>query len=318
MSASIATQSSTSTAATATPSSTMEQTKIIVNATIKQVKNKTATGIATVKRAITKLDKAINEDLRASKTQSGTEGRAWKTSLWACCTPWDLAILTMCCPCITFGKTFHRLQNDGDMSGYEQINAACLFYYFARCWCIQPLPICMQYSLFREKHNLEGTPIEDALKAPCCCPALMQIEKESKLVFAEKRGGLDGVIEEQYIASENMVMARKIQIMPQNASAPLYRISEEMAVTPMQDDEMPHEKIEDDGVSEMTAVNAEDIQTQSDGKNELPMPMPMPDAQAIITSGLGLHADGASEVPIAFLVPQCTSEHSQRRLFRTI
>ncbi|KAH9860810.1 hypothetical protein J1614_012143 [Plenodomus biglobosus] len=44
----------------------------------------------------------------------------------------------------------------------------------------------------------------------------MQVEKESKLVFAEKRGGLDGVVEEQYATRlgphDTMVMQRQTQI----------------------------------------------------------------------------------------------------------
>ena len=82
----------------------------------------------------------------------------------------------------------------------------------------------------RQKYNLQGSIAEDVLKAGCClCCSVMQAEKESKLLLGGKCTGLDGVVDEQYMASvdEKMIMVpqayNKLNIQP----TPLHRISEE-------------------------------------------------------------------------------------------
>lgn len=39
-----------------------------------------------------------------------------------CCTPFETCCVTSCCPCITFGKTYHRMNKDSTMKGYSPIN----------------------------------------------------------------------------------------------------------------------------------------------------------------------------------------------------
>jgi hypothetical protein len=38
--------------------------------------------------------------------------------------PIDLCLVTYCCPCVTFGKTHHRLRKDPNLAGYEPINTS--------------------------------------------------------------------------------------------------------------------------------------------------------------------------------------------------
>lgn len=46
----------------------------------------------------------------------------WYTSLFGCFNPIDLCCMTYCLPCVTFGKTHHRLRKDGNLAGWEPIN----------------------------------------------------------------------------------------------------------------------------------------------------------------------------------------------------
>lgn len=56
------------------------------------------------------------------KSSSPATAQAWHNSLFGCCSPIDLCLITYCLPCITFGKTHHRLRKNGKMEGYEPIN----------------------------------------------------------------------------------------------------------------------------------------------------------------------------------------------------
>lgn len=56
------------------------------------------------------------------KSASPPTAQAWHNSLFGCCSPIDLCLLTYCLPCVTFGKTHHRLRKNGRMEGYEPIN----------------------------------------------------------------------------------------------------------------------------------------------------------------------------------------------------
>ncbi|KAL1793077.1 hypothetical protein ACET3X_008059 [Alternaria dauci] len=55
-----------------------------------------------------------------------------------CFNPLPLCLVTCFCPCVTCGKTWHRLHYDGDMSGYEIINVPCLAYGYT-IFCCTPL-----------------------------------------------------------------------------------------------------------------------------------------------------------------------------------
>ena len=103
--------------------------------------------------------------------------------------------MTCCCPCITFGKTHHRLTHNGDMTHYSAVNGSCLIWlglsYVALGW----VPQLLQKNEVRTKFNLQGEGVADCLKAACCgCCDLIQMEKES-----EQRVGLlsSNVVNEQ-------------------------------------------------------------------------------------------------------------------------
>jgi len=51
----------------------------------------------------------------------------WSSSFFGCFDPIDTCAITCCCPCITFGKTHHRLHKDANLNGYSVVNASvCL------------------------------------------------------------------------------------------------------------------------------------------------------------------------------------------------
>ncbi|KAF1941422.1 PLAC8-domain-containing protein [Clathrospora elynae] len=145
-------------------------------------------------------------------------GRPWTTSLWSCFDPHELCCLTLFCPCVTCGKTYHRLDHDGDTSTYDPLNPACFFYgatlYY--CLCFTGIKLSLQTTQLREGHNLEGTLVEDCFKAwACTCCSLIQNEKESKLLFGEHgqtTSGNDSVVEQQYTggAGQEMVMPQPV------------------------------------------------------------------------------------------------------------
>ncbi|KAF2832576.1 hypothetical protein CC86DRAFT_280864, partial [Ophiobolus disseminans] len=123
----------------------------------------------------------------------------WRTSFWGCFCPFKLCALTCFLPCITFGRTDYRLQHRGDMTKYEPVNTACMLWYLAACFGCDCIPTTILLEEMRDEHNLKGSCCVDFLKACCCgCCALMQAEKESKLIYSGERVCMDGVVDEQY------------------------------------------------------------------------------------------------------------------------
>ena len=78
----------------------------------------------------------IQEDLEAWVQKVGNASRnthaitnasgeaPWYAGFWECFNPVDECLVTCCCPCITFGKTHHRLNKDADLKGYSPINGS--------------------------------------------------------------------------------------------------------------------------------------------------------------------------------------------------
>jgi len=150
----------------------------------------------------------INGSLANGKLNSKTTGNPRSASLWGCCSPVDLCCITCCVPCVTFGKTYHRMEHNGDMSTYEPVNTSCLLFYLSSCFGASFLLQAVQSAELREKHNLEGSCITDIVKSCCClCCTMVQAEKESKALLGENR---DGVVNQQYTGGagpdEQMVM----------------------------------------------------------------------------------------------------------------
>lgn len=57
-------------------------------------------------------------------SKSPATSQSWTNSLFGCFSPIDLCCMTWCLPCVTFGKTHHRIRKNGSMEGYEPINTS--------------------------------------------------------------------------------------------------------------------------------------------------------------------------------------------------
>lgn len=133
---------------------------------------------------------------------SPASARPWSNGFFSCFSPPDLCLTTCCVPCVTFGKTTHRLRH-GNMDTYEPVNTNCLLFSLSTCigahWILQ----AMQLADIRDKHNLQGNCITDLAKSFCCaCCSIVQAEKESAEREAEGRAQ----VMEQYGNKETMVM----------------------------------------------------------------------------------------------------------------
>jgi len=94
--------------------------------------------------------------------------------------PVDTCLVTWCCPCVTFGKTHHRLRKDANMVGYSPVNTSCLGWWVAACFGFHWLPQILQRHEIRTRNNLDGEIVTDCLRAWCCsCCDLVQQDKEA-------------------------------------------------------------------------------------------------------------------------------------------
>jgi Cys-rich protein (TIGR01571 family) len=110
--------------------------------------------------------------------------------------PIDECILTCFCPCVTFGKTHHRTRKSATLEGYSPINASCLGFWASSWFGVHWIPMLMQRGDVRAKYNLEGTMMEDCLRAYYCgCCDLIQVEKEAVYRSSEAGGN---VVAQQY------------------------------------------------------------------------------------------------------------------------
>lgn len=90
-----------------------------------------AAGGAISDRDVTEWKDRFNHVLakpsEAIHQRSPAGASAWHESFFGCFSPIDLCCITWCLPCITFGKTHHRLRRDANLEGYEPINTSvCL------------------------------------------------------------------------------------------------------------------------------------------------------------------------------------------------
>lgn len=78
--------------------------------------------------------KRFNEVLAKPKehidSKSPATSQSWTNSLFGCFSPIDLCCMTWCLPCVTFGKTHHRIRKNGSMEGYEPINTSVRLFFF--------------------------------------------------------------------------------------------------------------------------------------------------------------------------------------------
>ncbi|KAH6867074.1 hypothetical protein BKA58DRAFT_442065 [Alternaria rosae] len=134
-------------------------------------------------------------------------------------------IVTFFCPCVTCGKTWHRLHYKGDMSGYEIVNVPCIAYGYSFL-CCTPLahgflvcvPFAWQTYRIRKLGDLGGTCVVDILKTWfCTCCSLIQNEKESKLLIEGRTTGFwggDGAGAEGVVVQQPSGGLREVMVMP--------------------------------------------------------------------------------------------------------
>lgn len=56
--------------------------------------------------------------------KSPENAQSWHESFFGCLSPIDLCLVSWCLPCVTFGKTHHRIRKDPKLEGYEPINTS--------------------------------------------------------------------------------------------------------------------------------------------------------------------------------------------------
>ncbi|KAF7549741.1 hypothetical protein G7046_g8250 [Stylonectria norvegica] len=127
-------------------------------------------------------------------SRSPPDAQPWHSGFFDCFNPIDTCLITWCLPCITFGKTHHRLHKSNSLEGYEPINTSCLLFCGSGCFGLHWLPIALQRATIRDKHHLEGNCLVDIATA-CCCGVcdLVQQDKEAAhrepLVNSELKDG---------------------------------------------------------------------------------------------------------------------------------
>ncbi|KAK4693486.1 hypothetical protein P7C71_g3921, partial [Lecanoromycetidae sp. Uapishka_2] len=90
----------------------------------------------------------------------------WSSSFFGCFDPIDTCAITCCCPCITFGKTHHRIHKDASLAGYSVLNASCLGWWAMSCFGFHCVPNLLQRHDIRARSQpqLEGNFVTDFLK----------------------------------------------------------------------------------------------------------------------------------------------------------
>lgn len=131
-----------------------------------------------------------------------SSGGSWLSSFFGCCDPIDLCLMTYCLPCVTFGKTHHRLRKDPALQGYEPINTSCLLLCGSACFGLHWIPMSMQRADIREKYSLEGNCLVD-IAASCCCGLCVLVQSE-KEVIAHAGDAPAGGVKQEYQAPGGM------------------------------------------------------------------------------------------------------------------
>ena len=104
---------------------------------------------------VTEWTTRLNETLKDHSHITAPQGTAeWEHGLFECFNPIDTCLMTWCCPCVTFGKTHHRLRR-GDVSSWSPLNASCVGFYVASIFGLGCVPLLMQRSEIRMRSNPE-------------------------------------------------------------------------------------------------------------------------------------------------------------------
>jgi len=133
----------------------------------------------------------LNHAAANSHTVTDIQGDApWSSGFFECFNPIDTCLMTWCCPCVTFGRTHHRLHKDANLAGYSAVNASCLGFWASMCCAgAHIIPLLMQRAELRNRSEpkLAGDFVTDCLKAWCCgCCDIVQQDKEACVLVAKE------------------------------------------------------------------------------------------------------------------------------------
>jgi Cys-rich protein (TIGR01571 family) len=137
--------------------------------------------------------------------KSPESSQPWANGFFGCFNPIETCLMTWCIPCVTFGKTHHRLRKNGDLNGYEPINTSCLLFMGSACVGLHWVPMSMQRAEIRSRYNLQGSCLVDIATA-CCC-GLCDLVQQDKEVDTREKGG--AAVTEQYQAPGGMTYGQK-------------------------------------------------------------------------------------------------------------
>jgi len=105
----------------------------------------------------------------------------WHFRMFGCFSPIDTCFITWCCPCITFGKTHHRLRGDPNLTNYSMVNGSCLIWLASAFVGLPCFLNCLQRHEIRSRFSLTGDGVADCLRGWCChCCDLIQQDKEAE------------------------------------------------------------------------------------------------------------------------------------------
>jgi len=124
--------------------------------------------------------KAVIEKPETVTAPAPASAVPWHERFVAFFDPVELCCVTWCCPCVTFGKTHHRLRKDPSLKDYSAVNPSCLAFWVSTMFCGHLCLQTLQRHDVRTKYHLQGDCAMDLLRA-CCCPCcdLIQQEKEA-------------------------------------------------------------------------------------------------------------------------------------------
>jgi Cys-rich protein (TIGR01571 family) len=132
----------------------------------------------------TKINAVLSKPGEYVNSKSPEGSQAWHSGFFECFNPIDLCLLTYCLPCITFGKTHHRVHKDANLQGYEPINTSCMLFCASGCFGLFWIPMAIQRADIREKYNLQGDCITD-IAASCCCGLCSLVQADKEAAFQE-------------------------------------------------------------------------------------------------------------------------------------
>lgn len=134
---------------------------------------------------------------------AGHNARPWYSDFFGCFNPIDTCLVTYFCPCVTFGKTHHRLRKDSKLSDWNPVNTTCLGFWAASCFCLHWVPQIIQRREIQDRWNLQGDFVTDCLKVWCCgCCDVIQQDKEVAHRLLEEGGESSGAERGEYVQSE--------------------------------------------------------------------------------------------------------------------